>query len=140
MGKAIDMKDAEAQSTTAKPSSKESKEDAPPAPPAVADQLSAIVALLEASVRAKETRVLVGRLLRQTTAVRCRLNTENLTAFIKATLPEGFPGTDLLLSHLSSVSPSLLSYELECLLAWCTSSRGSARPSTGRRRHGDGQA
>ena len=118
MGKAIDMKDAEAPSTTAKPPSKESKEDAPPAPPAVADQLFAIVALLEASVRAKETRVLVGRLLRQTTAVRCRLNTENLTSFIKATLPDGFPGTDFLLSQLSSVRTSLLSFAITCLPAW----------------------
>lgn len=140
MGKAIEMKDAEAPSTTAKPPSKESKEEAPPAPPAVADQLSAIVALLEASVRAKETRVLVGRLLRQTTAVRCRLNTENLTAFIKTTLPDGFPGTDFLLSQLSSVRPPRPPYELQCLPHGAPAAEAVGWASTGCRRHGDGQA
>ena len=112
MGKAIDMKDADPPSSTAKPAAKDSKDKPPPPPPSVSEQLAANVALLETSVRAKETRVLVGRLLRQTNAVRRQLNADNLTDFIRATLPESYPGTQVLLSHLSKVRSSMVAI-------WC---------------------
>ena len=96
------MKDVETPSSAPKPAAKESKEE--PSPPSVSEQLAANVSLLETSVRAKETRVLVGRLLRQTTAVRKQLTADNLRDFITSTLPEGYPGTTLLLSHLSNVT------------------------------------
>lgn len=101
MGKAIDMKAAETPSTTP-PADKDSK-DAPAAPPSVSEQLAAIAALLETSVKAKETRVIVGRLLRQTNGVRKQLSADNLADFIRSTLPDGYQGTQLLLSHLNKV-------------------------------------
>lgn len=102
MGKAIEMKDADAapsDSTAARTEKKETAEQ----PPSVSAQLATNVSLLESAVRAKETRVLVGRLLRQTTAVRKQLTAENLADFVKNVLPRGYPGTSLLLAHLNKV-------------------------------------
>ena len=87
---------------------KKKEADERPSPPSVKAMLAASVAVLEAAVRAKETRVLAGRLMRQTTAVRKRLTAEDLSAFVKEMLPHGYPGTSLLLLHLSKVRESFL--------------------------------
>ena len=87
---------------------KKNEADERPSPPSVKAMLAANVALLGAAVRAKETRVLAGRLMRQTTAVRKRLTAEDLSDFVKEMLPHGYPGTSLLLSHLSKVRGSFL--------------------------------
>ncbi|EIE24637.1 26S proteasome regulatory subunit [Coccomyxa subellipsoidea C-169] len=106
MGKAIEMKDADAapsDSTAARTEKKETAEQ----PPSVSAQLATNVSLLESAVRAKETRLLVGRLLRQTTAVRKQLTAENLADFVKNVLPRGYPGTSLLLTHLNKASSAM---------------------------------
>ncbi|CAK0761462.1 hypothetical protein CVIRNUC_002862 [Coccomyxa viridis] len=97
------MKDADAPSSIPKEQSKDDKKAAheQPSPPSVKAMLSANVLLLEAAVRAKETRVLAGRLMRQTTSVRRKLTADDLSAFVRETLPHGYPGTSLLLEHLS---------------------------------------
>ena len=110
MGKEIEMKDADAPSSKSKEQSKDDKKAAheQPSPPSVKAMLSANVLLLEAAVRAKETRVLAGRLMRQTTSVRRKLTADDLSAFVRETLPHGYPGTSLLLEHLSKVCLSPL--------------------------------
>ncbi len=105
MGNEIEMKDADAPSSIPKEQSKDDKKAAheQPSPASVKAMLSANVLLLEAAVRAKETRVLAGRLMRQTTSVRRKLTADDLSAFVRETLPHGYPGTSLLLEHLSKV-------------------------------------
>ncbi len=110
MGKEIEMKDADVPASDAVNQNgvKKKEADERPSPPSVKAMLAASVAVLEAAVRAKETRVLAGRLMRQTTAVRKRLTAEDLSAFVKEMLPHGYPGTSLLLLHLSKVRESFL--------------------------------
>ncbi len=112
MGKEIDMKDAEmpASEATKQNGVKKMEADERPSPPSVKLMLAANVALLEVAVRAKETRVLGGRLMRQTSAVRKRLTAEDLSAFVEETLPHGYTGTSLLLSHLNKVCGSSLNF------------------------------
>lgn len=108
MGKEIEMKDADVPSSASAEQNgvKKTEADERPSPPSVKALLAANVALLEAAVRAKETRVLAGRLMRQTTAVRKRLTEEDLSAFVREKLPHGYPGTTFLLSHLTKVTCS----------------------------------
>jgi len=105
MGKEIDMKDADVPSSAAPEQNgvTEKEADETPSPPTVKAMLAANVALLEAAVRAKETRVLAGRLMRQSTAVRKRMTADELSVFVMEMLPHGYPGTAFLLSHLSKV-------------------------------------
>ncbi len=105
MGKAIEMKDADAVPSDSNTAGTDKVEKADDPPPPVSTQLAANVSLLESAVRSKETRVLAGRLLRQTTAVRKNLSAENLSDFVKSVLPRGYPGTSLLLEHLKKVMP-----------------------------------
>lgn len=58
-------------------------------PLSAAEGLQGIVALLEKSVKLKDTRLLMGRLMRQTALVRKHLTGADLTTFLKASLPEG---------------------------------------------------
>lgn len=63
------------------------KEDKPaPAPPKPQDQLRSIVVLLENAVKLKETRLLSGRILRLTAAVRKHLTADLLRTFGDSTL------------------------------------------------------
>jgi 26S proteasome regulatory subunit N3 len=101
MGKAIDLKGADASSSAPKPEDKQ--KDQEEQPPSVSSQLSSKVALLESAVRSKETRVLAGRLIRQTTALRKRLDAESLCEFLKTVFPEGHPEASILLSHVNKV-------------------------------------
>ena len=76
--------------------------DEPPAPPPTPiEQLRANTELLEKAVRAKETRVLSGRLLRQTAAVRRQLDAEVLAEYVREALPAVLPSRGVLLAHLS---------------------------------------
>lgn len=102
MGKAIDLKDADAAPSDSNAAGTDKVEKADHPPP-VSAQLAANISLLESAVRSKETRVLAGRLLRQTTAVRKNLTAENLSDFVTSVLPRGYPGTSLLLAHLKKV-------------------------------------
>ena len=88
--------------------------DETPLPPTVKAMLIANVSLLESAVRAKETRVLAGRLMRQTTAVRRRMTADDLSAFVREMLPHGYPGSVLLLSYLSKVCQTLIDQICHC--------------------------
>ena len=66
-------------------------------------QLANILVLLERSVRAKDTKVIVGRLMRQTAAVRSRLEPEVLTTFIEEALPAEHSTKTYLASQISKV-------------------------------------
>ena len=105
MGKEIVMKDVDVPSSAPaeQNGAKEKGSAETPAPPTVKATLTANVSLLESAVRAKETRVLAGRLMRQTTAVRKRMTADDISTFVREKLPHGYPGTVLLLSHLSKV-------------------------------------
>lgn len=51
--------------------------------------MQGIVALLDKSVRTKETRLLMGRLMRQTAQLRGHMNAADLQAFVSTYLPAG---------------------------------------------------
>lgn len=55
--------------------------------PTASVQLANILVLIEKAVRAKDTKVLVSRLLRQTAAIRPHLQGDLLTTFIEEALP-----------------------------------------------------
>lgn len=90
-----------------------------PAPPTVKAMLTANVTLLESAVRAKEIRVLAGRLMRQTTAVRKRMTADDISTFVREKLPHG--GTVLLLSHLSKVCRDPAVDTCHCCRRMCVS-------------------
>jgi 26S proteasome regulatory subunit N3 len=106
MGKEVEMKDVEdgTSKTLANGSveSKEPEEEEVP-PPTVEEQLKANVALLEKAVRSKDTRILHGKLQRQTALVRKLLTPANLSAFVAETLPTALPARGSILSILSKV-------------------------------------
>jgi hypothetical protein len=58
-------------------------------PQSAAEGLANIIALLEKAVKLKDTRLLQGRLLRQTAVVRKHLAKADLAAFLQASLPGG---------------------------------------------------
>ena len=74
--------------------------DAPPAPPKAEETLKSIVALLEKSVKTKDTRLLMGRLLRQTAAVRKQLSPAAIKTFLRQCLPAELEAKAFLASHL----------------------------------------
>lgn len=69
-------------------------------------QLASILVLLERSVRAKDTKMIVGRLMRQTAAVRSKLDADNLATFIEEALPADQPTRPYLISQLKKVMRS----------------------------------
>lgn len=100
MGKEVEMVDAVAPSTDTKPAEpvEEDKQVT------VQAALKANVALLEKAVRLKETRLLMGRLLRQTAGCRKQLTADVLVEFLTQTLPEGLDARKSLISRVSAVS------------------------------------
>jgi 26S proteasome regulatory subunit N3 len=80
--------------------SKAADQDAKPDPKAI---LKGIVALLENSVSAKDTRLLMGRLMRQTAALRKDLSAELLGWFVKHHLDSGVASYSYLLQALEKV-------------------------------------
>ena len=83
----------------------DAKEEAPgPVPPSVEAQLDSSLKLLDRAVRNKDTRLITGRLLRQTASVRSKLTAENLFRFVQQALPESFSARESLLGVLQNVS------------------------------------
>lgn len=72
-----------------------------------AAQLASNVALIERSVKAKETRMGSGRLLRTTAAIRRRLTRAILQDFITKHLPQDSPSRPTLLAVLEQVGEFL---------------------------------
>lgn len=79
MGKEVDMKDPESNTTV------KSTESTPEH--AVKDKLLVNVKLIEKAVRQKETRAFFGKVLRQTQAVRKLFTADNIQSFLSAVLP-----------------------------------------------------
>lgn len=65
-----------------------------------------VIKLLEKSVKTKETRLLTGRLLRQTATLRKHLTPELLRGFVKEFLPTDLQANGLLLSQLDKLPQS----------------------------------
>eukprot|EP00879_Flechtneria_rotunda_P013605 GHRR01014211.1.p1 GENE.GHRR01014211.1~~GHRR01014211.1.p1 ORF type:complete len:482 (+),score=152.15 GHRR01014211.1:911-2356(+) len=85
----------------------EPKQDAPK--PFTAQQgIQNVVTLLEKSVKTKETRLLMGRLMRQTAMVRKHMTATDLANFVKAYLPEASQSASFLSNYVpkdSDVAP-----------------------------------
>ena len=88
MAKATDeeMKDAEPASTSTTNADNETAEVEHKLSPS--DQLAANLAILEKAVSLKETRMISGRLLRQTASIRHQLTPHILSDFVTKALPE----------------------------------------------------
>lgn len=94
-----DMKDAEPASTSkAAPVAIDSQQDEPQL--STSDQLTANLAILEKAVSLKETRMVSGRLLRQTGAIRHQLTPSLLSNFVTKALPNDSPLKNVLLAQL----------------------------------------
>lgn len=74
-----------------------------PPKPTVQDSLQAVVAMLEKSVKMKETRSLTGRVLRQTATIRKQLTAEVLHKFLSSTLAQDLESKAFLLSQVPQV-------------------------------------
>lgn len=73
------------------------------APATLEDKLKSVVALVEKSVKAKDTRLLIGRLLRQTATVRKQLTAANVKAFLRQTLPADLESRTFLTGQVEQV-------------------------------------
>lgn len=102
MAKAKDeeMKDAEPTGTKASTSETDATPEAKLSP---TDQLAANLAILEKAVSLKETRMISGRLLRQTAAIRHQLTPQMLSDFVTKALPEDATMGPILLKQLKQV-------------------------------------
>ena len=71
--------------------------------------LKAIVSLLESTVKTKDTRLLAGRLHRQTAAIRSQLTSEILSQFISTYLagPEATASKAFLLEQVRYLEPEI---------------------------------
>ena len=105
MAKAKDeeMKDAEPNTTKASTSEAETLPEAE-TKLSPKDQLAANLAVLEKAVSLKETRMISGRLLRQTAAIRHQLTPQILSDFVTKALPEDATMGPILLKQLKQAS------------------------------------
>lgn len=71
--------------------------------PTLAERLSAVVAIVEKAVKAKDTRMMMGRLLRQTAVVRPLLTGTGLVAFLKTVMPADMDSSTFLQGQLAKV-------------------------------------
>ncbi|KFM25452.1 26S proteasome non-ATPase regulatory subunit 3-like protein A [Auxenochlorella protothecoides] len=108
MGKEIEMKDAES------PSPLVGKDEAAVEEASVLEQLAVTVSVIDRAVRAKETRTVFNRVLRQVAGVRRRMQSKDLRDFVTAHIPPGNPSLEPLLAALDEVGQETL---LNCLLA-----------------------
>ena len=92
------------------------EEPAGPVPVSVEAQLETCLKLLDRAVRAKDTRLIAGRLLRQIATLRSNLTAEILFAFVEQTLPQSFSARETLLNVLHQVclEPKLTIYISNC--------------------------
>ncbi len=102
MAKAVDeeMKDAEPASSTAGTDAAAPEPESRLSP---TDQLAVNLAVLEKAVSLKETRMISGRLLRQTALIRHQLTPQILSDFVTKALPEDATMGPLLLKQLKQV-------------------------------------
>lgn len=80
----------------------EAKDEAPK-PYSAREGMAGIVGLLEKSVKTKETRLLMGRLMRQTAQLRGHMSAADLQAFISTYLPEGSKSGAYLAGYIKQV-------------------------------------
>uniref|UniRef100_A0A383WN77 PCI domain-containing protein n=1 Tax=Tetradesmus obliquus TaxID=3088 RepID=A0A383WN77_TETOB len=71
-----------------------------PKPFSVKEGMQGIVSLLEKSVKTKETRLLMGRLMRQTAMVRKHMTASDLARFVKTYLPQDSSSAGFLQGYL----------------------------------------
>ena len=104
MAKAKDeeMKDAEPTGTEAPTSETDAMPEAE-AKLSTTDQLAANLTILEKAVSLKETRMISGRLLRQTATIRHQLTPQILSDFVTKALPEDATMGPILLKQLKQV-------------------------------------
>jgi hypothetical protein len=69
----------------------------------VREALQSIVALIDKSVKSKETRLQSGRLLRQTAVARRQITAADLASFLGVNLPEDSPAKGYLLGVVAKV-------------------------------------
>ena len=110
MAKAKDEEMKDAEPTTTKASTSEAEASAETeAKLSPTDQLAANLAVLEKAVSMKETRMISGRLLRQTAAIRHQLTPQILSDFVTKALPEDATMGPILLKQLKQVSDQVYS-------------------------------
>lgn len=102
MGKEVEMKDADDKSKMVEDSKPEAETSSPQL--TVAEQLAANVKLIEKAVKQKETGVLFSKLLRQTQALRRRLTSHDVQAFVRSVLPQTHAAHSIILDHLKQAS------------------------------------
>lgn len=105
------MKDAEQKGKKASTSETDATPEAEPKL-SPTDQLAANLAVLEKAVSMKETRMISGRLLRQTAAIRHQLTPQILSDFVTKALPEDATMGPILLKQLKQVQSLPLEPEL----------------------------
>jgi hypothetical protein len=88
-----------------------------------ADVAASNIKIIHKAVVTKEARLLVGRVLRQTAAVRSQLTEDALSEFIATTLEEASPVKTLLLSiikdEVCTQILDLLLNRLRIIVQWC---------------------
>jgi len=95
-----------AAATVADESTEQQQEDAKPEDPkrfSSREAMQGIITLLEKSVKTKETRLLMGRLMRQTALVRKHINAADITYFINTYLPENSSSSSFLVDYVKEV-------------------------------------
>lgn len=79
-------------------------QDEAPKPYSTSEGMQGIVALLERSVKTKETRLLMGRLMRQTAQLRGHMTAADLNTFITTYLPADSKSGAYLAGYIKQVS------------------------------------
>lgn len=82
--------------------------------PSITAQLASILVLLEKAVSVKDTKLLLGRLLRQTAAIRKHLSRDLLKNFVQDALPANNSSSPFLLEELSKASRKVASSRKFC--------------------------
>ncbi|CAD7701021.1 unnamed protein product [Ostreobium quekettii] len=100
-------------SAATKPSAKDADpqpsgaEDAGKEAPTTLDRLRGVVAMIADGVKQKDTRLVMGRVLRETASRRSELTVEILTSFVEETLPAGTDARAVMLDKLAQVQESM---------------------------------
>ena len=82
---------------------KEDAVDVVAKPLTVKETLQGVITLLDRAVKTKDTRLMLGRLLRQTAAARRQLTGADLADFVKTYLPDSIPARAYLLEAIEKV-------------------------------------
>lgn len=93
-----------AESTAAPADEHQPQQEEVAKPFSVKEGMQAVIGLLEKSVKTKETRLLMGRLMRQTAMVRRHMTGADLAGFIKTYTPENSPTSALLSKYVEEVT------------------------------------